>query len=353
MNPRIAIVSAGAVGGYVGAHFARAGLEPVLIDAWPEHVEHIRKHGISLTGTTPEESFTTPMRVMHITDAQQLHREGPIDIAFICAKSYDTEWSAMLIRQYLSPNGFAVSLQNGINEERLAGVMGWGRTLGCIASKIMVDLHAPGKIHRGVAKGGADYTIFRVGEVHGRVTERAQQVAKMLELADSVKVTTNLWGERWSKLIANCMENGMSACTGMTGNQVTRSEPHQRFKIRIAGEAVRTGQALGFALEPVVGLDPEKFALAAEGDTSAYRFIDDALQAQAKKRSDTQVASMGQDMRKRRRTEIEFLNGVVVEKAATIGLDVPANRALVDLVSRVERGTLKADPAHIANLKLA
>ena len=347
---RIAIVGAGAVGGYVGAHMARAGLDPVLIDAWPAHVEQMRSHGLSLTGTTPAESFIAPVRAMHVCDVPQLAREEPIDIAFICPKAYDTEWAAMLIRPYLAADGFTVSLQNCMNEERLAGVVGWGRTLGCIASKIMVDLHEPGRIHRGVAKGGADYTIFRVGETHGRVTERAERVAQALAHADSVKVTTNLWGERWSKLVANSMENRLSAATGMMGNEVARSEPHRRLLIRLAGEAVRIGQAAGYALEPVVGLDAERFAQAGEGDAAALASLEETLLAQAKKRSDTQVASMGQDMRKGRRTEIEFMNGHVVATARSIGRDAPLSRALTDLVLKVERGVLKADPRHALSI---
>ena len=351
-NPRIAIVAAGAVGSYVGAHMARAGLDPVLIDAWPAHVARMQSHGLSLTGTTPEETFEAPVRALNVCDVPQLAREQAFDIAFICPKAYDTQWAAHLILPYLAPDGCAVSLQNCMNDERLAGVVGWGRTLGCIASKIMVDLHEPGRVHRGVAKGGRDYTIFRIGEVHGRITERATAIAKLLEHADSAKTTTNLWGERWSKLVANCMENGMSAATGLPGNGVMRSDAHRRLLIRLAGEAVRIGQAAGYALEPVVGVDPEKFALAGEGDAGAMAMIEEILLAQSKKRSDTQVASMGQDMRKGRRTEIEFMNGHVVATARSIGREAPLSAALTDLVLKVERGELKADPRQILDLHL-
>jgi 2-dehydropantoate 2-reductase len=163
-------------------------------------------------------------------------------------------------------------------------------------------------------------------------------------------VTTNLWGERWSKLAANCMENGLSAATGMSGNQVMRSEPHRRTLIRLAGEAVRIGQAAGYAVEPVVGLPPEKFALAGAGDAQALAFVEDALVRQSAKRADTQVASMGQDMRKGRRTEIEFMNGHVVRTAESLGLQAPLNRALTELVLRVERGELAAAPSNLALL---
>ena len=111
---------------------------------------------------------------------QQLAKEKPIDIAFVCVKSYDTAWATMMISQYLAPDGFVVSLQNCMNEATVAGVVGWGRTLGCIASSITVNLPEPGLIHRGAGKHGAAHTVFRAGEVHGRITERSEDVARLV-----------------------------------------------------------------------------------------------------------------------------------------------------------------------------
>ena len=106
-----------------------------------------------------------------------------------------------LIRPYLAPDGFVVSLQNCINEERIAGVVGWGRVMGCIASLISAELYAPGRIKRTVPLGGSAHTVFRIGEVHGRTTPRAEYMAGLLSSVDSARVTSNLWGERWSKLV--------------------------------------------------------------------------------------------------------------------------------------------------------
>ncbi|MGE0714555.1 MAG: ketopantoate reductase family protein [Alphaproteobacteria bacterium] len=352
MGKRIAIVGAGAVGAYAGAHMARAGEDMVFLDAWPAHVEAMRANGIHVTGVTPEEEFTTPVTAMHLTDAQQLAKEKPIDIAFVCVKSYDTEWATMLIRQYLAPGGFVVSLQNCMNEERIAGVVGWGRTVGCIASKISVELYAPGKVRRGIEKGGAAYTIFRTGEVHGRITPRVEEICRLVGLSDSAKVTSNLWGERWSKLVANSMQNGLSACTGLSGNQMMRIDAIRRFSIRLGSEAIRVGQALGYTLEDILRIPPEKLATAAEGDDAALAFAEETLLAGAKKQSETQRPSMGQDMVKGRRTEIAFLNGFVAEKGAEVGVSTRANAALTDIVQRVERGELAADPKNIVDLRL-
>ena len=245
MGRKIAIFGAGAVGGYTGAHMVQAGEDVTFIDPWPEHVEHMRKHGLRVTHAKDVPEFTVPVRALHVTDAQSLAKEQPVDIAFVCMKSYDTAWATMLIRQYLAPDGYVVSLQNCMNEETIAGIVGWGKTLGCIASSITVNLAEPGHVHRGAGKGGAAHTVYRTGEVHGRITTRAEEVCRLVATADSAKVTANLWGERWSKLVANAMANGLSAATGLTSNQILDNEPIRRFSTRLGSEAIRVGQALG------------------------------------------------------------------------------------------------------------
>ncbi len=352
MGAKIAIVGTGAVGGYAGAHMVQAGEDVTFIDPWPEHVEHMRKHGLRVTHAMDVPEFSVPVRALHVTDAQQLSREAPVDIAFVCMKSYDTAWATMMIRQYLSPNGYVVSLQNCMNEETIAGIVGWGKTLGCIASSITVNLPDPGHIHRGAGKHGAAHTVFRAGEVHGRVTPRAQEVCRLVATADSAKVTDNLWGERWSKLVANVMGNGLSACTGLPGGQILQNEPIRRFGVRLGSEAIRVGQALGYALEEILHLPPDTIARAGEGDEAAMGTYVEQRFKDAKKTSAEQRPSMGQDMQKGRRTEIEYLNGFVVREGEKVGLACRANAVLTDIVKRVEKGELKPDPRHITELRL-
>jgi 2-dehydropantoate 2-reductase len=239
-----------------------------------------------------------------------------------------------------------------MNEETIAGIVGWGKTLGCIASSITVNLPEPGLIHRGAGKGGKAHTVFRAGEVHGRITDRAQEVCRLVGFSDSAKVTNNLWGERWSKLVTNAMANGISACTGMTGGQMLASEPIRRFSTRVGSEAIRVGQALGYQLEEIYHIPPETIALAGEGDAAAIRTCDEVRMEQGKRTAGEQRPSMGQDMQKGRRTEIEFLNGLIVREGEKVGLPCRANAVLTDLVKKVERGELKADPSHITDLRL-
>jgi 2-dehydropantoate 2-reductase len=239
-----------------------------------------------------------------------------------------------------------------MNEETIAGVVGWGKTLGCIASRITVNLPQPGLVDRGAGKGGAAHTVFRAGEVHGRITARAGEVCRLVGHADSAKVTENLWGERWSKLVANAMANGLSACTGLSMVQMLRNEPIRRFSTRLGSEAIRVGQALGYRLEEIAHLPPETIALAGEGDEAAMRACDQARLAEGARVSAEQLPSMGQDMQKSRRTEIEFLNGLVVREGEKLGLPCRANAVLTDIVKRVERDELKPDPRHITELRL-
>jgi 2-dehydropantoate 2-reductase len=352
MGKKIVIVGAGAVGGYAGAHMVQAGEDVTFIDPWPEHVEHMRKHGLRVTHARDVPEFTVPVRALHVTDAQQLSKEKPVDIAFVCMKSYDTAWATMMVRQYLAPDGFVVSLQNCMNEETIAGVVGWGKTMGCIASNISVGLVEPGHVHRGGVKGGAAHTVYRTGEVHGTITERAHEVCRLVSYADSAKVTDNLWGERWSKLVANTMANGVSACTGLSGAEIAQNEAIRHFQARLGSEAIRIGQARGYRLEEIDHLPPETIARAGEGDAAALKVYDERRLSRVGRGSPDQRPSMGQDMAKGRRTEIEFLNGFVVREGEQAGLQARANERLVDIVKKVERGELKQDPRHITDLRL-
>ena len=102
---------------------------------------------------------------MHLTEVQSLSKQKPVDIAFASVKSYDTEWATMLISSYLASNGYVVSLQNCINEERIAGIVGWGRTLGCVAARLAADLYEPGRILRTSPRGNdSTATPFSIWE---------------------------------------------------------------------------------------------------------------------------------------------------------------------------------------------
>ena len=350
MTKRLAFVGAGALGGYVGGSLAQLGHDVTFIDPWPAQVEAIRAGRLELDGMTPEERFTVrKAKALHITEAQSLARQ-PVDVAFVAVKSYDTGWATALIAPYLSPQGFVVSLQNCMNEETIAGIVGWGRTVGVVASLISVDLYEAGRIRRTVPKGGDQHTVFRIGEPHGRITPRIEELVSWFRGIDSAKATSNLWGERWTKLVQNAMNNPITSATGLTTPACMADPAIRRFSLQVAGEGIRVGQALGFQLEKIRGIEADVLARAAEGDKPALDRVESAMvpRAGANSRGDIQRPSMAQDILKGRRTEIEAMNGAIARRGAELGIPTPANAKIAEIVARIERGALKPSPSLLA-----
>ena len=176
------------------------------------------------------------------------------------------------------------------------------------------------------ARAAQAHTVFRTGEVHGRITDRVKEICRLVAYADSAMVTDNLWGERWSKLVTNAMGNGLSACTGMISKDMLRNDAIRRFSARLGSEAIRVGQALGYELEEIHHLDPEIIARAGEGDAAATRTYDEHRRRGERTGGGEHRPSMGQDMVKGRRTEIEFLNGLVARKGDEIGMPAAPTR---------------------------
>jgi 2-dehydropantoate 2-reductase len=345
-DKRIVVFGAGAIGGYTGGNLAQNGFDVTLIDPWPEHIETIRRDGLALEGVTEAEFVRARPKTLHLTEIQQLAKERPIDICFISMKSYDTEWATTLMRQYLAPGGYVVSLQNCINEERIAGIVGWGKTVGAIAAILSAELYAPGKTRRTGAKNPPGHEVYRVGEVHGKITARIEELGDIIRTIDTCKVTDNLWGERWSKLCVNGMHNGVSAASGLSGNAMRQDDRIRRLIIQLGGEAVRVGQAAGYKLEDIAGQDAEKLARASEGDPAALDEVESLMLAlrNSQQRSEHQRPSMGQDMLKGRRTEIDFINGLIVERGGEMGLPTPTHEKLIAAVKQVELGRAPASP---------
>ena len=182
-------------------------------------------------------------------------------------KSYDTAWATMMIEQYLAPGGYVVSLQNCMNEETIAGIVGWGKTLGSIA---VLD-HGRTLPRRAMCTAPPARAARRIPSSASARCMAASPTARrrscrLVGLSDSAKVTENLWGERWSKLVTNVMGNGMSACTGMISRDILVDDTMRHFSARLGGEAIRVGQALGYELEEILHMDPEVIAKAGEGD---------------------------------------------------------------------------------------
>ena len=347
MSERVFVIGAGAVGAYVGGNMAHAGVDVSFVDPWVEHVEAMRGAGLQLKGMSEEECFRIKVNAMTPDEFKAIARDRPVDIGIISTKSYDTEWAAQLVEPALADGGFVVSLQNCINEDRIAAIVGAERTAGCIASTISVGLEAPGFVQRNVPKRGAAYTVFRCGELSGESSQRINDFVALLAKIDSAKMTTNLMGERWSKLTINASGNGLSACTGYDSQSMGLQAAPRRLSIRLAAETIQVAQALGITLENILGFAPEEWVAAVGGDAEIFARIEAAKMRAARERAPGSFPSMGQDIKKGRRTEIDYLNGLVVDKGKELGIPTPANEGILHAVRKVESGELPQDPKNI------
>ncbi len=339
MRTRIGIVGAGAIGCVVGGLLTKAGHDVTLIDQWPEHIEAMKRYGLRLSGTCGE--HTIPVQALHIHEVQGLRE--PFDAVFIAVKAYDTEWATQLaITRLKTPGGVVVDFQNGMNDERVAAVAGRERTLGCVIT-IGAALYEPGHVMRTdtVAVG------FKIGELDGSDSPRARDLARIMNAVAPAKVTTNLLGERWSKLAVNCMANPLAGLSGL-GSAEVRAEPEpRRIAIQIAAEVIRVGRAGGYEVEPIWGVEAPRFVDAAEG--RGLDAVEAELAAGAKRYSGGRP-SLLQDVLKDRRTEIDYLNGYVSEQGRKVGVRTPFNDAVVELFHRYGVGTLKPDPKNLEPL---
>jgi 2-dehydropantoate 2-reductase len=241
-------------------------------------------------------------------------------------------------------------MQNGLVEDQVAGIVGADRTLGCIASTLSAEAHRPGGIVRTRQPGGSAYTIFRAGELHGRMTPRLEALVAMLGQVDSARATSNLWGERWSKLVANTMTTALSAGTGMTLKSVVAGAGTRAIMVRLAAESIRIGHALGFALEPIRTLDAQAWLDAQEGNAAAIRAVGAAFDRELERMTDLGYSGMAQDLRKGRRTENAFMNGHVAQRGRECGLSAPTHEMLATMIGRIERGEQSMDPGNLGVL---
>ena len=329
---RIGIIGAGAIGSIVGGLLTKAGQDVTLIDQWPEHVETMKRHGLRLSGTCGEHLI--PVKALHVYEAQGVSE--PFDAAFIAVKSYDTEWATQLGLGYLKqPDGFVVDFQNGVNDERVAALAGAGRALGCVIT-IGAGMYEPGHAIR--------TDKVKIGEHDGTESARARRLAEIMSAVAPSVVTANLWGERWSKLSVNCMANPLAGLSGLGSAEVRSLPGPSRIAIHLAAEVIQVGRARGYEVEPIFGIEAQRFVDAAGG--RGYDAVAADMAASARFLSGGRP-SLLQDVMKGRRTEIEYLNGYVCEQGRRTGVKTPVNEAVVREVRRHPVGALKPDPENL------
>jgi 2-dehydropantoate 2-reductase len=335
MIERIGVFGAGAIGSVVGGMLTHAGKNVTLIDQWPEHVEAMKARGLRLSGAMGD--LTVPVRALHVHELQTVSE--PFDAAFVAVKSYDTEWATALALAYLRvPDGVVVDFQNGINDGRVAALAGAHRSLGCVIT-ISAGMYEPGHAMRTDSASLG----FKVGEHDGADTPRARELARILSAVAETEVTPNLWGERWSKLAINCMANPLSGLTGLGTLDVRTIREIAAVGVHLGAEAISVGRAAGHDVEPIYGIPAQRYVDAYNGHGLAALLEETAAIARARGGGQP---SLLQDVIKRRRTEIDYLNGFVCAEGRRLGVATPYNDAVVAAVRGLGVG-FKPDRAHL------
>jgi 2-dehydropantoate 2-reductase len=351
--PKIAVLGLGGVGGCIAAYLVRAGHDLTLIDQWPAHIEAIKKKGLTLTDV--DESFTVPATALHLSEVSLLHE--PFDVVFMSVKSYDTVWSTHLIGPHLKPGGMLLPAMNALNDELVAQIVGYQRTVGCVPT-ISSGAYEPGHVQRTDPK---TLHAFTVGELSGLITPRVRQVVEWLQVIGPSDATSNIWGSRWSKMVWNSMNNAMA---GLMGPQMESASAEQKelaalVNVVIAAEAARVAVQKGVAMEPTQDLRMEDFAQASTRETVLE--MNERLAGARARRALTgaQVAHLGvpnrpsllQDVVKGRRTEVDYLNGAIAQMGRELDIPTPMNDAIVRVVHELEAGKRTPGPHNLEALK--
>ena len=332
MIQRLAFMGGGAIGGTIGGYLARAGRDVTIIDAWPAHVDKIKADG--LTVTAMEGTFTARPTALHIGELSATTNQ--YDAVFVSVKSYDTAWATTLVERHLAPGGVIVSAQNGINEDTIAGLVGWDRVIGCVVT-IGAATVGPGRVERTSKMRGR--RSFALGDPTNPWSPRAKEIQGILEDCGDSELTENLLGERWAKLATNSMANSVCGITGQTSAGMRANPVTRDIAVRLAAEVVEVGAAHGVAVEKIGSIPAEKY-VQARSDRKVKAEVERIMVEEAAKIG-TGRPSLAQDLAKGRRTEIDYLNGYVIQKGREAGIPTPFNEAVVNLTKQVESGVLE------------
>lgn len=334
--PRIAVLGTGANGAGIGADLTRAGHDVTFIEQWPAHVEAMRRHGIRVE--MPEATITTPVTVHHLCEVAEMRE--PFDLVFVLVKAYDTRWASELIAPLVAADGLVVGLQNGMQLDDMAEIIGLERTLGAVI-EVSSNMFEPGVVER---QSPPEKSWFAIGSMHPSTIGREEEAASVLRAAGTVEISSDIRSSKWMKLVANAAELVPSAILDLPLGDAVRLPGMREFMIATGQEAVRTCLATGSRLMPIFGMTEADIA---EPDDYAVTLLDRVLTDYTLPSTRTTVL---QDWMKGRRSEVNEINGLVVREQRRLGGSAPLNERVVDLALRIEAGELRARPENLALL---
>src|SRR6266436_6327573 len=299
--PRIAVVGAGAVGGYFGGMLARAGA-PVIFIGRPPFVDAVRENGLFLDTV----QFQEHVKVQASTD---LTTARDAEIILFCVKTTDTVETVRALAKVLAKEAVIVSLQNGVdNAEQIEAASG----LKALPAAVYVaaSVPAPGTVKH---VGRGDLVLGPQNEI----TERVAAVFNRAKIP--CRISENLIAELWTKLVWNCALNALSALGKVTYGEILASADAKQLVETTVYEVLVVAKASG--IQPA-GLEDPRATL-----IGAYK----VAESMAATRSST-----AQDMMRNKKTEIDSLNGFIVRRARELNIAVPINHALFTLVKLAE-----------------
>jgi 2-dehydropantoate 2-reductase len=328
----ILIQGIGGIGGVIAAELIRAGLRPVLVTSNQAITDAIRKDGLRLH--TPDISDTLTAEVY--TSLDELPADRCFDAAYMVMKANGVVEAARATVPYLKPDGYVVSFQNGLVQDALATVIDKSRILS-VSVAFGSNMEAPGVYRRTTSRNQ-----LYIGELDGRITPRVEALGRILECVVPVTVSDNISGILWGKLMWNCAMSGLCGLIGGTLDEMVTTEVGQIMMLRIYTEVTDTAHAYGVKIEPAV-IEYRQFYLQPGQDMTAQKQLvaDLAIPYGIAK------ASLVQSLERGRPTEIAFLNGYVVERAHAVGVDVPVNAAITQMIGEIEAGTRPMTPANL------
>jgi 2-dehydropantoate 2-reductase len=299
--PRVAVIGAGAVGGYFGGLMALAGA-PVVMIGRPAFVDAVRHTGLFLD----TRQFQKRIQVEAWSELSAAHGA---ELALFCVKTTDNAATARELAPFLAPQAIVVSMQNGVdNVEQIRAAGG----IEALPAVVYVAASAPEPGHvKHVGRGD-----LVLGPESGK-TKRAAEI--FLRANIPCRISDNIEGELWVKLIWNCALNAISALGQTKYRRIAESGEARRLVETIAEEVLAVAAAAGIVLPDV----PDSKAATA----GAIKIATEMAEA---------MSSTAQDINRGKRTEIDSLNGYIARRGAELGVPTPVNQALYALVKLLE-----------------
>lgn len=293
---RIAVMAAGAVGGYFGARLAAAGHDVAFV-ARGAHRDAIRDNGLRV------DSVLGNVVIKPATVTDDPATIGPVDIVLFAVKLWDTETAGELSRPLIGPDTRLITLQNGVDAvERLAPVLGADAVVGGIAY-IATVIAAPG-----VVSQTSQFAKLRCGRIDGRPDARLAAFAEAAAGAGiDIAVSGTINRDRWQKFVFLTGLSGITAATRMPIGPLRRDPDTRALFHDLMREVVAVGRAAGVDL--AVDFADTQLSF---GDT-----VPEGMKA-----------SMAHDLERGNRLELDWLAGTVVKLGRRYGVPTPANAAV-------------------------